>query len=444
MTRQLADSETFYHSGQYTAAADTISLPSSPSKALLPNLYRASSHLMAAQYTECLADLTAAEDGLRVQDESINWLDHYLGRTYDGLMLQTYQALVYLILGNPEHARVALNRLEEWQGKAAQRNQRAIAKAQENIQRERNEAGNAEAVACLDQTTKNPKNQKQLSEYQHLLDQWGAYEDFASPAGSFLSGVFRLLYLEDRSDADKAVFQLRKTYGMTNSEPARVLYELAEQRAAGKISREDVDDFVVVLFENGMGPVKVERRYEIFIPLSRPVYVGVALPVLVERPVAYPFLQLRDGSSSLGTTTQLCSIDRLVATEFRKELPWIVAGAVTEAVIKTTLQIIAMEVARQNYGRDAALLTGLIGSALAYATTSADVRGWNLLPKEYQAAVVRRPASGRLDIAVPNSALPFVQVELPPGASLVFVKIPAAGLPALVTVAGPQATAQRN
>ncbi|MBR4518419.1 MAG: hypothetical protein IKO65_05410 [Victivallales bacterium] len=444
MTSQLAKSQALYQSGQYTAAAAAPKVPSDPSKALLPNLYRASSHLMAAQYGECLSDFSAAEDGLQAQDASINWFDHYLGRTYDGLMLQTYQALVYLILGQPDRARVALNRLEEWQGKAARRNQRAIAKAQEEIKNERSQAGNAAAVASLDKANQNAKNKQQLSEYQHLLDQWGAYEDFASPAGSFLSGAFRLLYMEDRSDADKAVFQLRKTYGMTNSEPARQLYELAEQRAAGKLSRNAMDDYVVVLFENGLGPFKVERRYEIFIPLSRPVYAGIALPVLVEQPAAYPYLELQDGSSSLGRTLPLCSIDRLVATEFRKELPWIIASAVTKAVIKTTLQVIAMEVASKNYGRDAALVTGIIGSALAYATTNADVRGWNLLPKEYQAAVVPRPSSGRLSLTAPGMASSFVQVELPPGPSLVYVKIPVAGMPALVTVTGPRASAPQQ
>ncbi len=438
LTTQLADSEALYLSGQFPEAAATLSVPSSPSKALLPNLYRASSHLMAAQYDMCLADLDAAETGLQEQDDSINWMDHYLGRTYDGLMLNTYQAIVYLMLGNPDHARVALNRLEERQGTAARRNQRAIAKAQEDMQKERDNAGN-EAVATLDQATKNPKNSIQLSEYQHLLDQWGAYTDYESPAGSFLSGVFRLLYMEDRSDADKAVFQLRKTYGMTNARVAQMLYDLAEQRAAGRLSRDALDDYVVVLFENGLGPVKEERRYELFIPISRPLYVGVVLPVLRERSAAYPHLELLDEVTPLGATEPLCSVDRLVATEFRKELPWLIASAVTEAVLKTTLQVIAMEVARKNYGSDTAFVVGLLGAALADVTTNADVRGWNLLPKEYQAALVARPKSGRLGIAVPGAATPFVQVELPPGPALVFVKIPMAGLPALVTVTGPNA-----
>ena len=443
MTRQLADGEALYLAGQYDAAAKAIGVPSSPSKALLPNLYRASSQLLAAQYDQCLASLAAAETGLQEQDASINWFDHYLGRTYDGLMLQTYQALVHLIQGNPDYARVALNRLEERQGAAARRNQRAIAKAQQEVQNERNSQKNAEALPVLDAANQNAKNQKQLSEYQHLLDQFGAYADYESPVGRFLSGAFRLLYLEDRSDADKAVFQLRQAYGMTNAEPARQLYDLAEQRAAGQISRAQMDDFVVVLFENGLGPVKVERRYELFIPLSRPVYVGIALPVLTERPAAYSHLELRDGGSTLGTTVPLCSIDRLVATEFRKELPWLIASQVTQAVIKTTLQIIAMETASRNSGSGAALLVGLVGSAISYATTNADVRGWNLLPKEFQAAVIRRPASGRLDIAAPGIAAPFVQVELPPGPALVYVKIPVAGNPALVTVMGPRTAVRR-
>ena len=102
-----------------------------------------------------------------------------------------------------------------------------------------------------------------------------------------------------------------------------------------------------------------------------------------------------------------------------------------------------MEPASRSSDSGAALLVGLVGSAISYVTTNADVRGWNLLPKEFQAAGIRRPASGRLDIAAPGIAAPFVQVELPPGPALVYVKIPVAGNPALVTVMGPRTAVRR-
>ena len=392
---------------------------------------------MAADYGSALEALSAAEGILDEQDQSLNWGGHYLGRSYDGLMLHTYQALVYLIQGNRSFARVALNRLEERQGKAARRNAKAIEQTQREIAEERDAQQEPGAVECLELAGQNAENQQKLTEYQHLLDQWGAYADFESPAGRFLSGVFRLLYQEDQSDAEKAVFQLKRCYGTTNAETARILYDLAEGRAAGKIPREELDDLVVVLFENGLGPVKQEVRYEILVPLNRPVYAGIALPILVERPAAYARLDLYNGFSRLGETRPLCSIDRLVATEFRKEMPWLVAKAVTGTVLKVAAQVLISTAVKEQYGQGWGLAASIIGAGVAYATTNADVRGWNLLPKEFQAAVLRRPESGLLGIHQPNAAMPFVQVELPPGPALVYVKIPAPGLPALVTVTGP-------
>ena len=439
LERQLADSEELFWSGQYQAAADAIKVPAEPtSEALLPNLYRASNHLMAAQFDQCLNDLVLAEDGFIEQDNSVNWMGHYLGRTYDGLMVQTYRALTYLILGDSEYARVAFNNLELRQGEASRRSRKAIEKAQGEIDAEREKSASQGTLGYLDSTLQNSDNQAKLEQCQRLLDQWGAYADYESPIGRFLSGLFRLFYLTDQSDADKAIFQLKRAYGMTNSEVAKMLWDLAEMRADGKISRTAMQDYVVVVFENGVGPVKEEQRYELFIPYEDPIYVGIALPMLVEQDAAYPFLTLLDGNQTIGQTTTLCSIDRLVATEFRKELPWIITKEVTSAVIKAVLQVVAIEVTRNNYGGLAAIGVGLVGSGLAYVTTSADVRGWNLLPKEYQAAIVHRPASGRLGIATPDSSSSFVEIELPPGPALVYVKIPAAGLPALVNVMGPE------
>ena len=106
----LIDSESLYLSGNYQAAVKIIDdkCPlENNSKSLRPNLYRASGNLMLADFRQCLDDLARAEDGLTEQDDTINWGGNYLGRNYDGLMLQTYRGLVYLLLCQPADARVA-------------------------------------------------------------------------------------------------------------------------------------------------------------------------------------------------------------------------------------------------------------------------------------------------------------------------------------------------
>ncbi|MBR6471968.1 MAG: hypothetical protein IKS83_09240 [Victivallales bacterium] len=438
LEKHLAESEQCFLSGQYQAGIDAIPEPAeATSEALLPNLYRSSNHLMSAQYDLCLNDLILAEGGLDEQDESINWFNDYYARTYDGLMVYTYRALMYLILGKAEDARVAFNRLEECQGAASRRSEKFITKAQQDVASERSNPKNSSALSYLDKTNSDADNQEKLNKYQHLLDHWEPYADYQSPIGRFLSGTFRLFYLADPNDADKACFQLKSAYGMTNSEVAMALYELADMRADGQIGEEDIANYVVVVFENGMGCVKEEVRYELEVPYIEPIYVGIALPTLVEQEAAYPYLALTDGIQRIGVTSPLCDMDRLIVTEFQKELPSIIAKEVSSAVIKVALQIVAIEVTRRKFGDLAAMVVSMVGSYLSDFTTNADVRGWNLLPKEYQVALVQRPASGLLGIATPNSSLPFTEVELPPGPAIVYLKIPVTGLPALVTVMGP-------
>ena len=392
---------------------------------------------MDANFEQFLNDLTFAEAGLEEQDNETNWGNHYLGRNYDGLMVQTYRGLAYLFLGKPDYARVAFNRLELRQGEISRRNRRSIENTQKEIIAERNNPQNRDSLIYLDKVSEDSNNRAKIDGYQHFLDQWGAYADYESPIGRFLSGLFRLFYMEDPNDAEKAVFQLKRAYGMTESEVARQLYDLAEMLASGKIGKEWLENYVVVLFENGMGPVKEENRYELFIPFYDPVYVGIALPVLVEQEAAYPHLTLSDGNQRLGQTSLLCSIDRLIASEFRKEQPWIIAKEITMAIIKTALQITATEVARRKSGDLAAFLVGISGSTISYYTTKADVLGWNLLPKEYQAALIPRPHSDILVISPPNSSISLAEVALPPGPTLIYVKMPSAALPALVKVIGP-------
>ena len=432
VTQKVANCNTLFQAGQYNAAAEVlVPLPNDQSKALLPNLHRASSHLMSADFSSCLDDLGAADEGLAIQDRSFNFGFEYLGRTYDGFMLNTYQALIYWIQGKTDQARVCFNRLDVLQGRAANRNLRAITNEQNASRRLQEE--NPEACQYLDMAL------AQLSDYQRLLGRWEGYENYQMPVGCLLSGLFRLFYTELDSDATMAVAQLGKAFGMTNSEAARRLWTLAEQRASGRLPAEALDDCVFVLFENGLGPVKEERRYELVIPMSMgPLYVGVALPMLVERAAPYPYLEVRENGNVIGITEMFCSIDRLVATEFRSEMKAVIAGNVTCTIIKAVAQVLAEEYVCKKYGKFASWCVGIVGSLASRYTTKADRRNWDLLPKEYQVAIIPRPQTGRLELTVPGMNTPITVVELPSGPSLVYVKIPLAGKPALVEVTGPK------
>ncbi len=421
-----------YNAGNYRGAAAEIGETEGTSADLLSNLYLGSCHFMAGDFDAANLAFRKAEAGFLEQDTSWNWGNAYLGKTFDGIATHAYLALALLAKGKPDNARVFFNRLDASQGKAADRNYRYIRQQQEETRRQATENGDANAM--LRRTQDNAANQRALQKYQQQLATWGAYADYENPAARFLSGLFRLLHRVDRDDAEKAVFHLRKAYGMTESPVAKDAWDLAEAFASTRISQRQLAQKVFVVFENGLCPEKEEYRIDLVIPYDAPVHVGFALPQLRQRGEAFPHLLLRQNGIILAKTTPLCDFDRIAATEFQHDLPALIAAAVTETVVKTVLQIIAIEVMRKQYGDDYAFLTGLAGSALSEATTSADLRNWDLLPKNYQAAIFDRPADGKIQVAAHNG-IQLADLALPPaGPVLVYVKAPTAGPAPLVLV----------
>lgn len=141
-----------------------------------------------------------------------------------------------------------------------------------------------------------------------------------------------------------------------------------------------------------------------------------------------------DTGALLANTESVCEVDRLVATEFAREYPSIVASSVFHAVFKVVVQIAARELARKaaeeeydhnHLGKDdysetarkwagnvAAMSVSFAGSKIAEAATYADIRTWCSLPKEYQGAIFKRPESGKISFVNPDSGAEVAALDL--------------------------------
>ncbi len=421
-----------YQNGFYQDAAEAVKEDAETSSDVLPSLYYGSSLFMAGKTDEALQAFLKASEIIENQDHSLNW-SGYVAKSYEGFMALTYQALCFLALKQSDHARVVLNRLEDSLGKVQERNRRAIERAQEDLKAERSKPENQSGLGMADSAARDSRNVAQLQDIYSNLRQWGAYADYENPTSRLLSGLYRLFYAEDATDLERAVFQLKRASGMSGTAVSRRIYALAEGVASGKIPRSELSKKVVVLYENGLGPILQEQRIELFIPYHRPVYAGVALPILVQQPAAYPSLSL----GAQGLTEPFCDFDRIAATEYRKVLPGIIALEITKAVIKVAVQIVLSNEIEKHHGRSAGLLAGIAGSAISYAITNADTRCWGLLPKNYQVALIDRPSGNVLPIAA-STGVPLFQVELPPNVpAIVYVKAPVLGLPAICMLLSP-------
>ena len=291
-----------------------------------------------------------------------------------------------------------------------------------------------------DDVTKTLTGNEELAAFRSDFDAWGVYGSYQIPSAWLLDAMFALANAEEANDLEHASFAARKCLAMASSKPARVLYNLAEKRADGKISARALDGLFVVVFENGLGPMIEEKRFDIPFPFDGAVYnASFALPKLVKRDRAYPKLVVRNGAVALGATEPVADIDRVAVKEFKARLPGIVASQIFEAAVKLAAQIVVAKVAEDKGGAAAKLVASAAASAASSAITGTDTRHWNLLPKEVQAVVLKKPKTKDREVAlcVPGGVAPLATVSLPKkGLTVVYVKIPAPGLPPLVRVLG--------
>ena len=296
----------------------------------------------------------------------------YKGAIYDGIMLNTYKAINYMVLGENDVARVEFNRAIDRQRRAKEYFDAELAK-----KREKMKAANPQGY----ESAASGDNMSILYQHYPELQNFEAYSDFINPFATYMAGLF--FYLE--GDYGKAEFLMKQSAGMAGDNP----YILEDLRLIE--ANEPVEDTVWVVFENGLGPVKEEFRIDIplFIATNQVQYVGIALPKLRTRRQACPYLIVNDGEKNYNTAA-LGSMERVIQTEFHKEYTEIFI----RAVVSSTAKGVAQYAMYKNEGSTGAMLMALY----AFATTAADCRIWTMLPNDFQLLRIKKPASGVLKI----------------------------------------------
>ena len=296
----------------------------------------------------------------------------YTGKIYDGVMVNTYKALNFMYEGRFDLARVEFNRALDRQRRAKEAFNKEIQKVQGEVKEDKN---NAMVQKSLD----NPDLKTRLAESYPSLYDFSVYPDFVNPFATYMAGVFFAV----EGDYNKAVGLLKESAGMVGDNT----YVLADFGAVEHAldTGTAVPSTVWVVFENGLGPVKEEIRIDLplFIATDNVRYFGIALPKLVRRFEAMPYLEVT--AAGIGYRTQVVAdMDAVVQTEFNKDFQGILTRAIISASAKAVAQY-ALEKNNDNPG--AAIMMALY----SFATTAADVRIWTTLPKNIQVAQVAMP-----------------------------------------------------
>jgi hypothetical protein len=354
----------------------------------------------------------------------------YEGRTYDGIMLNTYEALNYLALGEPDRARPAMIRAYQWQQDAVAANAKRIEKAQNSV-------NSSKDKAYIDKAEQDPALQSQIQGSMKDIKGLDAYADYVNPFTVYLDGLFFLADATDYSDLERAHKSFERVAGFNGTdEYLQREFALVDERMANK----PLSPTTFVIFETGCAPMREQIRIDIPIFFGPVTYVGAAFPTLERQGDFQPGLNVVASGTNY-STHEVASMDAIVAQDFKNELPVIMAKTIASTITKAIASGIANEAASQQSDW-AGILTMIATSAYQASVNIADTRTWTTLPKQFQICCFPTPPDGKIEVMTPTGARVMVSLILanqnqtqfsPNGLNVVYVKSIAVGTPLLIS-----------
>jgi uncharacterized protein len=195
----------------------------------------------------------------------------YRGRAYDGIMLNTYEALNYLALGDTEKARPEIIRAYQRQQDAVEENKKRIEEVQDEA------AKNTNSVA-IQKAQDDPKFQAQMQGTNYAnLNTIKPYADYVNPFTVYLDGLFFMANAADGSDLEHAHKSFERVQGFIGDNDY-IKQDLAAVDAL--MNGKPLTPTTYVIFETGSAPVRDQIRIDIPIIVSKVSYVGAAFPTL--------------------------------------------------------------------------------------------------------------------------------------------------------------------
>ena len=237
----------------------------------------------------------------------------YIGRAYDGIMLNTYEALNYLQLGEPDKARVELIRAYQRQQDAVEDNKRRIEKVQDEAARNQNRA-------AINKAQQDGKFQTQVQSACANPNNFKAYADYVNPFTVYLDGLYFMANAADASDLERAHKSFERVVGFDpNNEYAKQDLAAADDLVNGK----PLTPATYVIFETGCAPIRDQIRIDVPTFWPQLPYLGAAFPSLKFQNNHVSSLTVTANGTSQ-TTRLVASMDSVIALDFKNELPAII------------------------------------------------------------------------------------------------------------------------
>ena len=215
--------------------------------------------------------------------------------------------------------------------------------------------------------------------------------DYQNAYATHLCGVIRMLNKDNGTDYLKNAATLKPQSKVIASDMAVA--------ASNTIPQNNV----WVYIEDGLCSIREEVRLDLPIALvpfagNYVKYMGLALPKLVQRANAADKYMVGNAEME-----ELENIDRLIKTEYNVYMGDAVKRDLLRCLLKTLPQV-AAGVVKDTVGKGnpqvqmACTAAQYAAAGYALASTQADLRTWNVLPKRVMVQRVNKPADGKLVI----------------------------------------------
>jgi hypothetical protein len=384
-SRDVAGYDGLLGQGNYPGAASFAVgagkiTPDGNSANLLWSLDAGAAMAYAGDSAHTVPVLDHAEDMMKRRDlGSSGDLGQYHAKTYDGVMVNAYKAMASMKDGQGDQARTELLRADDRQNRAEQDFQTEVAA----IQSRESGAKDVDIRGALQSAQSDPAYRQAVTD----MANYGAYKPFINPFATYLTGLYFLNTADGNREKARNAFQ--RVRGMSPSPLLNADYDLAAK--PGKFAPK-----TWVIFENGQGSTLVQYGITFPVPIvgrrSGVSVATVALPRLQENAPAAQGLVVGSGGQR---TTVVGNFDYVMRSEFQRRYPSIVRAAVLEAVLK----IVLLNVAAQEQS-GVALLVATVASNIS----TADVRSWTALPKDFQVARIETPKDGVVRLRTDSGA----------------------------------------
>lgn len=356
--------------------------------------YDAVEELFRVEDTESIGESAAENVGAVAINDN---LMSYKPTPVERVLANYYKALTFWAGGDTNNARVEFNRAGERAERALARYQAEIEAAEQEAQEE---VGSGVTMLSSDSVT---------AEHFPEIARYSVYPDFENPAVQYAQAMFYASQGEN-SRARDAMRQARIKVG----EHPVLDDDLLKLDAQNSLKADG--NYAWVLVEAGQSAYLKEKRIDLPIPGPNGgiILMSMALPLVEDRPLEFSRGAITLDGNQLAFES-IADSRRLIETEMSRRFPAIMTRAIASTTAKALLQYVAAD--------QGGWMGNLAATAFTSATTSADVRMWEMIPNQWLLAKVRLDESAdamleygvqsRQTIALEKGSSWFVVVKQP-------------------------------